>query len=556
MSSSPYSATLLKSNSSVAAFNSDKIGKKLILPVKCIKGHKYAIYIETEYDTSNFWITMGGISAEQANLYPLNDCNGRNGYMWEFTTSSWNGEFKLNEGGTSPTGSCHVYMYDLTQDVTMALDKVGKLELKQLHFMYKPIFYCEKNLNVNDITGLSKTFSFLIQNLKQNYGELGLNGDQNSRTYYFTNYKSFSNEKKYIIQCFLDKNDSTANALTIEVQYANMPWESVGSNSPDDMIAINLTQLPGYIFEITPKSVEEKGELVGIRVSINLNRYQDDDNEREQAKQPFKFILSMFEVCDSLDDLLMKQPIINRIAQSLNISDSYDMELVETYKITTLNPADLYDRHPFNFGFNKDKDRLKMYIAKIKSNNGVPHGVTNVRAIYRYQNENGIYENISRGVSSVINAYIESGQYVFEAVQSIQNNMQDQSPNYIEVALSNTSWRTTSADITVEIYEIRVKSSIYDGLVNVTYPINKNLPVGLTRLDLTSESITVNKDHTLSGIPAENVDFKYTFDNGKVFTCKAEVDYQGAGSMAYKKKNLNEKDILRIADLVCQLQVK
>lgn len=24
----------------------------------------------------------------------------------------------------------------------------------------------------------------------------------------------------------------------------------------------------------------------------------------------------------------------------------------------------------------------------------------------------------------------------------------------------------------------------------------------------------------------------------------------------YKKKNLNEKDILRIADLVCQLQVK
>lgn len=519
----------------------DKFGTKRILPVKCIKGHRYAVYIETEYDTSRFWINMNGIAGTQQDLYPLDDCNGRNGYMWEFdlttSVSPWNGEFTVNEKGTIPTGSCHVYMYDLTQDVTTALNKMGELELKQFPFMYKPLFHFEKDLNRNDITDATKSFSIIIQSIKQNYGELAIHGWQ-TNAFYFTNYE-ISNEKKYIIQCSLDKNDSIVKNIWLDVQYANGTWENANTELSefDNPAAVNATQLPGYVIEFIPKPKEEKGALTGIRVSFYLLEYQRDDNQKEQVEQPFKTIINVLEVCDSLDDLLMKQPIIKRIAQSLNISDSYDMELVEAYKITTLNATDLYDRHPFNFGFSRDKDRLKMYFVKIKSNNGVPHGVTNVRAVRRYKTTEGTYVNVTEGLSSIINANIESGQYVFEAIQDMQFDGRDFSPNCIEVALSN-EWRTTDVDITVEIYEIRAKSSIYDGLVNVTYPIDKHLPVGLTRLDLTSESITVKEDHTLSGIPAENVDFKYTFDNGKIFTCKAEVDYQGASSLHYKKKNL------------------
>ena len=519
----------------------DKFGTKLLLPVKCIKGHKYALYIETEYDTKHFWVTMNGIAQGVQDLYPLGDCNGRNGYMWEFDftetgTYPYNGEMTVNENQTTPTGSCHVYMYDLTQDVTTALDRIGALESK-LYTLYKPLFFLEKELNLNEInnTGGRNYFYIAVETRKQNYGEQGIHG-WNVNSYYFTNYDAFSNKKKYIIQCYLNKNDSTVREIWLDAQYGNGSWENVNTelSEYDNPAVVNVTQLPGYVIEFTPKSEQEKGLLTGLALKFNLSEY----NNEEQTAQPFKVIMAIFEIYNSLDDLIREQPIIKRITQSLNIPDSYEMKLADAYKITTYNSTDKYDRHPFDFGFSMNGDRLKMYIARIKSNNAVPCPVTNVKAIRRYDRGDGTYQNDTKGLSSVINGGIEHGQYVFEAFQDMQTNGNDFSPNHIEVSLTGDDYRITDLDIDIEIYEIRAKSNIYDGTVCVTYPTDRHLPVGLTRLDLTSESITVKADHTLSGIPAENVDFKYTFDNGKVFSCKADVDYQGASSLGYIKKNL------------------
>lgn len=515
----------------------EKFGTTLLLPVKCIKGHKYALYIETEYDTKHFWVTMNGIAQSIQDLYPLNDCNGRNGYMWEFDftetgKSDWNGEMTVNENQATPTGVCHIYMYDLTQDVTTALDRIGALESKQYPLMYKPLCHFEKELKLDDFT--SQSYNLLITLSKQNYGELQIHGWQKN-SYNFTNYDVFKNDRKYIYQVSFGKNDSIVRDIWLDLQYANGAWENgnIALSEYGNPVVVNAVQLPGYVAEFTTKPESEKGKLTGIKVSISFISHIT----LVDKSIPFKLTINVFEVYDNWQDLLKEIPIIKRLSQSLNIPDVYEKKLVETYKITSINPTDLFDRHPFDFGFSMNGDRVKMYLAKFKTSKGVPLGVTNVRAVYRYDQGNGVYKNEIEGLSSVINVGLEAGEYVFEALQDAQVNGTFKSPNHIEVALS-TKFRNTDPDITVEIYEIRVKSNIYDGSVCMAYPIDRHLPVGLTRLDLTSEDITVKADHTLSGIPAENVDFKYTFDNGKVFTCKAEVDYQGASSLRYKKKNL------------------
>lgn len=515
----------------------DKFGTKLLLPVKCIKGHKYAVYVETEYDTARFWITLNGVLGTLQDLYPINDCNARNGYMWEFDftetgTSAWNGEMTVNENRTIPTGSCHVYMYDLTQDVTTALNRIGAVESKLYPLMYKPLFHFEKELKIDDFT--TNTLEEIITLLKQNYGELQIHGVQTS-AFNFTNYDVFKNDRKYIYQVSFDKNDSIVTSIWLDLQYANGAWENANTELSEygNPAAVNAVQLPGYVIEFTTKPESEKGKLTGIKVSTIFNSYKD----LVDKSTPLKLTMNVFEVYDNWQDFLKEIPIIKRLTQALNIPDVYEKKLVETYKITSINLTDTYDRHPFDFGFSMNGDRVKMYLAKLKTSKGVPLGVTNVRAIRRYDTGTGTYKNDAKGLSSNINVGLDAGEYVFEAIHSMQTNGLDYRPNHIEVAL-NIDKRNTDPDITVEIYEIRVKSNIYDGSVCVAYPIDRHLPVGLTRLDLTSESITVKEDHTLSGIPAENVDFKYTFDNGKVFTCKAEIDYQGASSLGYAKKNL------------------
>ena len=98
-----------------------------------------------------------------------------------------------------------------------------------------------------------------------------------------------------------------------------------------------------------------------------------------------------------------------------------------------------------------------------------------------------------------------------------------------------------NAEFDLEIYRLYDKSSIRTGRTNIAYNPDKNLPKGVGRVDIISDTIKVNSNNTLSGVPANGtvvVDFKMKTSDHDL-ACKAEFSYQGTSSMSYLKKNFS-----------------
>lgn len=120
---------------------SSKFGTAVLSPAKMLRDHRYAMYVETNFETKRFYITVTGISA--GDLYPRYDCNAQNGYMFEFTQDK--GDYATNIKVTDNAAElledsvCNIWIYDLDDTVTTALDRIGDIQLNQYPFNYKII---------------------------------------------------------------------------------------------------------------------------------------------------------------------------------------------------------------------------------------------------------------------------------------------------------------------------------------------------------------------------------------------------------------------------------
>lgn len=516
---------------------SSKFGTGVLFPAKMLRDHRYAMYVETNFETKHFWVTVAGISA--GDLYPLNDCNAQNGYMFEFTQNKYDYNsivtVKDSAAELSEDSVCNIWIYDLDDTVTTALDRIGDIQLNQYPFNYKIIASLKKKIDVREFTAASKSLSFVLDLSKGNCGEqyLGGAGASYSKAVMLTNY-NLRNDRKYLFQCYVSSGDAYMNYFYVDVQYNNGTYKNANGQDgiPSSSAAMyNAVFKPGFNYIYTPESEEESGLLTGFKFTFNRTLTP----EKYEEYPVFDLVMSVYEIVDTIDELLKEQSIIKRIMQTLNITDTYEKKLVKVIELNeAINSTDLFIRVPFDFGFDINKDRAKVYMCKIKNNTNTPLQIGSVRPILK--STTGGF-NAQKGLSCTIPTPL-GGEFVFIAMQDMGTNGQASSADHIEFQVLNNSQWMNSVNATAEIYEIHAKSSIYDGLVDVTYSPDKHLPVGLTRVDISSELITVKSDHTLSGIPAKNVDFKYTFDTGKVFTCKADIDYQGASSINYPKKNL------------------
>ena len=132
----------------------EEFGKSQILPVKCIEGHQYAIYVETDFDTTGFSLGYQDsilYATGDGSSYPSNDCNARNGYMWEFSVKDKyiNINYISINASTAAgiTGLCHIYIYDLSQPITCAFDSVDEIQHKMMPFIRNTVFHFEKYID-------------------------------------------------------------------------------------------------------------------------------------------------------------------------------------------------------------------------------------------------------------------------------------------------------------------------------------------------------------------------------------------------------------------------
>lgn len=498
---------------------SDNFGVDYPLPVNLINsGHKYAIYAESNFDTSNYTIRFSLNGLPYNYVQPQKDYNMQNGYMLEYEVPSNGITYQILissdiaiEGSDK---SIKIWIYDLESDVAKAFESINESNLDINGKKYKPISILKKDISLKDVKDgvyYSLQQDINVRNTGEGQNKIGFLSQ--------IGHYDFTKNKKYAVRIYSTCKESYISAVSILINY------STGFKNIFSSRAINTSIRPGFIHEFSPEDIY--GDFNGVRYAIGI----DSQKAYQSREESYEIILCLYEVEDTFENYIQEIPIIKRISQALNINSMYNIKLAGTININDeINTSGTYIDKSFDFGLSPDKSRLKVFICKIKSNNQIPLQITEVRAVYKSGN---ISE--TKGAYSVIPNYLD-GEYIFEAGIDMQRNGQNKIPNFISFKAISTY--SNVIDATAYIYEISIKSSIYDGLVDVTYSPDKHLPVGLTRVDISSELITVKSDHTLSGIPAKNVDFKYTFDTGKVFTCKADIDYQGASSLGYPKKNL------------------
>lgn len=509
---------------------------QLLLPAKMILNHSYAVYMETNFKTSRFTASIYG-SGLGDRTYPFDDCNVQNGYMFEFTNSSSNfiSTILVNDSlaEISESDTCGIWVYDLNQTVSTALDEAGALQLSQYPFNYRIIAQIKKKFDISYIyahSGNTRNYVTFTAEVGNYNLVTDIHSDWPQNVILHKNAE-LSNEKKYLFQCCVNTGDTRMGEFYVDAQYGTV-WKNVNGQDGLDSTkasAYNAVLKPGFNYMYTPEPRQTSGDLNGFRFNFSFNQNSDKWAQFPEVEVE----LGIYEILETAEDVIKSQDIVKRIMQTLGMPDTYEMKFIKNIDIeldVTTSSTTVFEQFDFGLGYEKGS-REKVYLCKFTNNLDTPLPINHAWAVA----ESGGVITANCGMSYTANPPLYN-MCIFEAGKWEGQNQTGREPNAIAFTVVDNY--TGHVDITAELYEIRIKSSLHDGLVNVTYSPDKHLPVGLTRLDLTSESITVNENHTLSGIPAGNVGFKYTFDTGKVFECKAEVDYQGNISMSFDKKNL------------------
>lgn len=486
----------------------DKFNSLQRLPIIFLQGNDYAVYIKTNFPTETVGLVSDNVFSVQ--LFPQGDINLENGYLYEFNAKATGAGIRINtQRDFESSDYAEVYIYDLSNSVTDRYEDVGALKTQMDSLTYRMVYRFKNRIDLR-----SSRFDI------PNYFANGVIGDNEISKY----DGSFSFEDtikpiKYLIRLKASSENGTATTMIngLYCSYLDLKGVTTSILSEENKHHIGPS---GFIQEVELKDVEQ---ISLLRFTINVKGI-----DAMTVDTSMDIEVDFYEVYETFDDNVKNVDCIKNIRNVLGIKDEYELKHIYSYIANTYNtsiPANKSNIEKVEF---LEPDTL--YYARLKAADG---GICEVNFISAYSFEDNVIKS-KLGYCSLVNK--KNGYYVFMTNRNLYEQEVKAGRDLgilIECVNSNLP-----LNLQVDIYTIRIKNSIYDGMTDITYSVDKKLPVGLTRVDISSLDISVKEDHTLSGVPCENVDFKYTFDNGRVFTSKANIDYQGTSSMSYKKKNL------------------
>lgn len=505
-----------------AVRNSYKLVSKTIIPsegfnvsqfiqTKLLPSHRYAVYIETDFPTKSPYLNIQNLFI--GNLTPSGDVNLQNGYLVEATLTGGSvvNSMLLRDNSVQINGSATVYIYDLGKGIESLYASHSQHIYDQTPLNYRKIYSLHKTFDLSKYT--NKKVEFYNSINKRGIGDswlTNLNASYQLR-------ETGALNRKLLIQVVTGNqygnSDVIINLLTLRKRIG-ASYSTIFSISDFESVK------PGYFYIFEP---DEDIDILEIYVRLDASKLTVSELDLE---------VNFYAYCTDINEIVCSVPRIKHAFETLGIKDNiYELIQVDSFNVTTTVGTEKRFRREFQF----EEDTI--YCAKIVNNNSSHNQIAYLHAVQKYLDTQGQEQYANKGYYSSTCA--ADGIYLFASMKAYNTSTgENTGATHLEYAFNNQMvGNEVNADITV--YKIRLQNNVYDGSVNITYPTDKKLPVGLTRVDITSDSITVKEDKTLTGIPCENADFKYTFDNGKVFQSKALVEYQGNSSMNYIKKNLS-----------------